>query len=465
MPTTARASARFARIRIAAILLTLATGAAAPPAAADAVVLNANRYDVLAGRYSVFARFQAGLQHILDDCGKSAPPVVRRGAPPSGRIGRVTLQGILRALECDALKDVPAESPARQGVLTEAVWRAVMGAEPLPTLRDRAVALVLSFEGTDFGDPPEWNLCQDNKPSAPHQSNRKAPGFLCYNASDPCSLLTWGPRGATAGSGREIQLVLWMTWKEDPALVEQAFGAEAAHLQRFFRLRGEGGRSCYVETPLKRFLCAVWMDPARSRRWEAALEHLGHEPRVREAYARLYAFKEFDGDKLRDFFELWRRLGLRPNEVDYAFFLDRITHLGGPPRSDTAVEALKACVDQEHRAISRNARVRRCLARLQPHEAQPELRLARDVAYYLDAYPAGALGEKEIRAWGGYVPLSAIDTLGLSEARSVSIGQALPLASLGPDVPLADSSELTPEEARICPQAVLSPLPRQPPSR
>jgi hypothetical protein len=255
-----------------------------------------------------------------------------------------------------------------------------------------------------------------------------------------------------------------MAWKQDAALVEKAFGPEAAHLQRFFRLRGEGGRSCYVATPLKRFLCAVWMDPARSRRWEAALADLGHEPSVREAYARLYALAEFDGDKVIAFFALWRRLGLTPNEVDYAFFLDRITHLGGPPQTDAAVAAVQACMDEEHRAISRNARVRRCLARLQPHTTQPELRLARDVAYYLDAYPAGALSEKEIKAWGGYVPLSAIDTLGLSEARPVSIGRAFPLASLGSGVPQADSAELTPEEARLCPRSVLSPHPRKPPS-
>jgi hypothetical protein len=461
MPATVRAISRCARIA-AAVLLGSAAGAAVAPAAADQVILNANRYDVLAGRYSVFAKFQAALQRVLDDCGKPAPPVVRRGAPPSGRIGRETRQGILRALECPALADVPADSPARQGKLTEAVWRAAMGAEPLPTVRERADALVLSFEGTDFGDPPEWNLCQDNKPSAPHQSNRRAPGFRCYNASDPCSLLTWGPRGATAGSGREIQLAVWMTWKEDPALVEKAFGAEAGRLQRFFRLRGDGGRTCHVATPLKRFLCAIWMNPARSRRWEAALVKLGHEPRVREAYAKLYAFADFDGDKLRAFFELWRRLGLAPNEVDYAFFLDRITHLGGPPRGDAAAEALETCMDREYRAISRNARVRRCLARLQPHATQPGLRLARDVAYYLDAYPEGALSAKEIETWGGYVPLSAIDTLGLSEARSVAIGEALPLASLGADVPRADSSQLARDEIGACPAAVLSPVPRKP---
>ena len=265
---------------IAALLLGMVSGPA-PMAAADAVVLNANRYDVLAGRYSVFAKFQANLQRVLDDCGKPAPAVVPRGAQPSGRIGRETRQGIRRALDCEALKLVPATSPAREGVLTEAVWRAVMGAEPLPTVKDRADALVLAFEATDFGDPPEWNLCQDNKRAAPRQSNRSAPDFVCYNMSDPCSLLTWGPRGATAGSGREIQFVLWMVWKENPALVEKAFGSEAGNLARFFRLKGADSKGCHGATPLKRFLCAIWIDPSRSRRWEDALAELGHVTLVR----------------------------------------------------------------------------------------------------------------------------------------------------------------------------------------
>jgi len=449
----------------AALLLGMVNGAA-PMAAADAVVLNANRHDVLAGRYSVFAGFQANLQRVLDDCGKPAPAVVPRGAQASGRIGRETRQGIQRALGCEALKQVPASSPAREGVLTEAVWRAVMAAEPLPTVRDRADALVLAFEATDFGDPPEWNLCQDNKRSAPRQSNRSAHDFVCYNMSDPCSLLTWGPRGATAGSGREIQFTLWMVWKENPALVEKAFGSEAGNLQRFFRLEGAGNRGCRGETPIKRFLCAIWMDPARSRHWEDAFVELGHVTLVREAYARLYALREFDGEKLRAFFELWQQLGLTANEVDYAFFLDRITQLGGPPEAGggVTVETLKACMREEHRAISIHGAARRCLARQQPHETQPESRLARDVAYYLDAYPQGALSEKEIKTWASYVPLSAIHTFGLSEERPAARSEdALPLAFLGPDLPQARSSDLAPIDLTACPATVLSPVPRKPP--
>ena len=92
-----------------------------------------------------------------------------------------------------------------------------------------------------------------------------------------------------------------MAWKENPALIEHAFAAEAGNLQRFLRLKGRGNEGCRSETPLKRFLCAIWMDPARSRHWENALAERGQAPLVRETYARLYAMREFDGEKLRAF--------------------------------------------------------------------------------------------------------------------------------------------------------------------
>lgn len=433
-------------------------------AAADAVILNPNRYDVFVGRYSVFAKFQIHLQRVLDECGKSAPAVVPRGGRPSGKIGRETRHGIARALGCEALRQVPENSPAREGILTEAVWRAVMADDPLPTVRDRADALVLSFEGTDFGELPEWNFCQDNIAFLPRQSNRWASDFVCHNASDPCAFLTWGPRGATAGLGREIQLILWMIWKEDPALVERAFGAEAGNLERFFRLKGGGSKGCYTETPLKRFLCAIWMDPARSARWENALVQLGQVSLVRDAYARLYAMREFDGEKLRTFFELWQKLGLTPSEIDYAFFMDRITHLGGPPDGGgvSAVEALTACMREEHGAVSVNGAARRCLARLQPHETQPDYRLGRDVAYYLEAYGQGALSENEIKNWANYVPLSAIHTFGLSDEKPAQREDAAPLSALGPDLAQPDASDLAPIDRSDCPATVISPEPRKP---
>ncbi len=131
--------------------------------ASDAIVVNADRYRVETGRYSPFAVFQGNLQRILDDCGKGTPHVVAPGEVPHGRIGTETRLGVQRALSCAPLHEVPADSPARTGAITEAVWRVVMPDVPVPSFRQRTEALVLSFEATDFGEKPEWNFCQDSR--------------------------------------------------------------------------------------------------------------------------------------------------------------------------------------------------------------------------------------------------------------------------------------------------------------
>jgi hypothetical protein len=445
----------------------LALGTAGWPAAAraaDDVILDAGRYYILAGRYSVFADFQRNLQRVLDDCGKTDPTVVPKGGEPSGRIAAETMLGIKAALDCRPLQDaVPPDSAAKDGVLTASVWRGIMGDRPPPSLQDRVAAFVLSFEGTDFGDRPEWNVCQDNKGRKQGEPDATVPGFVCYNASDPCSMLTWGPRGATAGSGREIQWILWMTWKQDRALVEKAFGREFSNVRRFFRLKsGPSDRICMEVTPLKRFMCAVWMDPERRRIWEDALGALGHSQLVRRTYDRLYALREFDGDKLRAFFELWRRLGLATNEVDYAFFIDRMTHLGGPPNGPGSFQKLTQCIAGETKARSRNAAARRCIARMQLHDTQPDLRSARDVGFYQDAYPEGALSKAEIAGWSAYLPVTGVHNFGLSETRTVEMPHAAGLESLGRDLPLPERSDLTETELKGCPATVLTPLRRRP---
>jgi hypothetical protein len=444
--------------------LVLLASLAAPSARADGVILNPARYEILGGRYSPFAVFQSGLQRVLDQCGKGTPPIVPAGEDSAGRMGAATRYGIQRALDCPALRDVPADSPAREGILTQAVWHAVMGEASAPTVQDRAHAMVLSFEATDFGDPPEWNLCQDGVHRRQGTGKTAANDIVCYNESDPCSFVTWGPRGATAGAGREIQLILWMVSTRDPALLQKAFGAEYPNLRRFFQLKGGGKSKCDGDIPLKRFVCAVWMDQSRRKIWEQALTLLGHSALVRQAYDELYTLSDFDGIKLQDYYAVWRELGLKPSEIDYAFFLDRVTHLGGPPEEDSAVARLGKCVHEERtRALTPNAAARRCLARQQPHETQPELRRARDVAYYLDSYPEGALSEQEISTWAGYVPISATYNFGLSDARTVTVHEAPPQSSLGTDLPHAQSTELTSAELKACPASVLSPIRRKPP--
>lgn len=426
--------------------------------AADAVLIDAERYRVEAGRYSVFAEFQAKLQALLDACGKGEPAVVPPGQEARGRIGGETRAGVQRALECDALRDVPEGSAARKGAITASVWRAVMGpSRPLPDYRERTDALILSFEGTDFGERPEWNFCQDSKASSKDEITPR-PGAACYNASDPCSFLTWGPRGATAGQGREIQWILWLAWKEDPAEVERAFGPEFRGVSRFFRLRTNPNNQCEHGAPLERFMCAVWLDPTRRKAWTTALADLGRLPRVRDAYARIYAHQEFDGAKLQSYADLWKRLGLRVSEVDYAFFMDRITHQGGPPADEGAEQKdVRACMAGEAAALNKNAAARRCLSRLLPHGTQPAYRLGRDVAFFLDAYPEGALSQREVKAWGEYIPLSAVHNFGLSDANLVSIEPSTSLRTLGPDLPLSETSDITRAEWMACPRNILFP--------
>jgi len=453
------------RIPVAMLLMACPPSpSAAAQSEKDPLILNPSRYEILSGRYSVFSKFQANLQRVLTECGKGEPAVVAEGNDPDGRIKATMQQAVLRALDCDALRAVPADSPARKGQITESVWRAVMGDAPIPSVDDRANALVLSFEATDFGDGPEWNLCQDGQRDRNGQSNGKPADSLCYNASDPCSFVTWGPRGATAGSGRELQWILWIIWKRDPALMRRAFGSEFANVQRFFHLEGNSKGKCDGPIPVKQFVCAIWLDPARRTIWENALVELGHSEIARNAYSELYALDEFDGSKMRDYFSLWREVGLTPSEIDYAFFLDRATHLGGPPENeDSAAEHLSACMQHEPRSVGKHAAARRCLSRLQPHATQAVYRLGRDVAYFIDAYPEGALSKNEIRAWAEYVPLSATYNFGLSDAVAYRLARPAHKTSLGPDLPRPNSRALTASELSACPSGILTPIHRMPP--
>jgi len=439
------------------LLANAAAGAALADDGGDAVLLDSRRYDVIAGRFSVFAEFQRRLQAALNECGKPEPAVVPQGKRPTGRIGAGTRLAIKRFMTCPAAVSIPNPSRAGEGVITEQLWRAVMGHQALPTVSDRAHAMILSFEATDFGDAPEWNLCQNG--------SRKGwlGGLTCYNETDPCSYLTWGPRGATAGAGREIQLILWKVEKQHPDLLKSAFGPEYPNLTRLFRLNAGAKDSCEGPVPLKIFLCAIWMNGARRAIWEKALAQLGEEPAVRKAYDALYALHEFDGAKLREFYDLWSAVGLVPSEVDYAFFLDRATHLGGPPpATDETVRALSRCMKQDSGTVSTNGSARRCLARMQKHETQQDDRLARDVAYYLDAYREGALDEREVQAWAKFVPISAIHNFGLRDDKPFAIAKVGALAALGLDIPDAVSAELTPQEIASCPASVLSPIKRTP---
>jgi hypothetical protein len=356
-----------------------------------------------------------------------------------------------------------AGSPAYRGAITTALWRAVAPDLPAPTLADRIDALTLSFEATDFSDPPAWNFCQDNPGTAVDRSATVVAGSACYNATDPCSMLTWGPRGATAGQGGEIQWILWKLYRQSPAMIADAFGGEVGNVERFVRLKRPQATYCDGSSPLEHFMCAVWTTPQRRQAWDRALLALGRSEAARRVYKELYAALEFDGYKMAEYFDLWRAVGLKVTEIDYAFYLDRATHTGSPPVKGSAeLAAFEACHATEKARRPPNAAARRCLSLAHPHSSQPVDRLGRDVSYYRTAYGEATLTERELRTWNQHIPLDAVVNFGFSDDREVrreSVRAApLPRGDRPPETLMA----LTDVE-KSCPQRIRNPLRQMPP--
>lgn len=424
----------------------------------DPVILDSPNQAVLVGRYSVFATFNERLQSLIDAC---HPDPHRERIEPVSVIGSQTRAAITQSLTCEAMKAVPPTSAARDGALTESVWRAVMGNEPVPGIAAKTAAIVATFEDTDFGDPPKWSFCQDT-PNIEALLGRTGAEDLarikCYNSSDRCALLTWGPRGATAGLDREIQWVLWIAWREKPELVENAFGSEFPDVRRFFHLDGPRTGICNGDTALEHFLCSVWIDPERRERWSAALVELGRSSVIRDIYAKLYASRDFDGSKLKDYASLWRNVGLTPSEIDYAFFVDRATQYGGPFETEAEadlVERMLRCMRREDYAYNKNGAARRCLSFLEPHPTLPLDRLGRDVAFYREFFPPERLSRVALSIWERHKPLSVAHDFNLSDAKkgpAPSPESLLPLSERGPDV------RPTPPPYDYCPANILSPL-------
>ena len=419
-------------------------------AAIDDVILDASNYPIRVGIYSKFTEFRNKLSLRLAGC--KVHPVIAEDTP--GSFGPATASEISALSVCD---ETLAHSGAlsANGSLTLGVWQAIMGNSPPPDVEERADALTLTFEATDFADPPEWNFCQDNPGPSEGRAERAIATSECFNATDPCSLLTWGPRGATAGQGREIQWILRRTAETDPAAIDRAFGAEAANVRRFGQLSGPQAETCDGTSALEQFMCAAWIDTPRRQAWMRGLQLLGADPAVRANYRALYRSYPFDGEKLERYGRLWASLALVPSEIDFAFFYDRATHIGGPPDDEALISELGDCIRAETLAGNTHAAARRCLSLRHPHPTLPTDRLGRDVAYYVDAYPDSALSPRELSTWREHIPLSARTSVGLSDARNYPLERAFNAADPSGETPEAND-ELTPAEA-ACPLFVRAP--------
>lgn len=427
--------------------------------AEDRILLDPRGYNIRTDEFSQFAKFQINLHKIAVECFRDnmgdMPPFDDLGV-----FGKRTSKVIQSTLSCERFVNVPKNSPAREGVVTTSLWWSVMGASRLPDLQDFVDALTLSFEATSFEDGPEWNFCQDNPRSDKSRTEQALKDGICFNESDPCSMLTWGPRGATAGQGSEIRWIFWKLWQTDPELMISAFGSEITNVLRFLRLKSPKETSCDGTTALEHFVCGVWITPKRRAIWEKAILALGRSSKVHKAYKYAYALYRFDGYKIDKYYELWNKIGLTPTEIDYAFFFDRATHIGSPPPwGDDMVSQFDTCVSRQTSAQTPNAAARRCLSTMHAHTSMPNDRLGRDVAYYIDGFPEGALSQKEIQSWSRHIPLRAGRHFALSGLRRPPA--PFPHISTPVDQPPLGSLELA-ENEKVCPRHILDPVRRKP---
>ena len=400
-------------------------------AQSDQVLYSLRKKSLFDGKFGKLAEAQAAIGAALVRCGKTSITV-------DGQFGNGTAQAVKTLVACPEIRPhIPLDSSAQQGAITNSLWKALLPNSPVPSVEERSQTLVLTYEATDY-DSLEWNFCQ-NKPLWSPQ-NATMPCFT----NDPRSYITWGPRGATAGHGKEVQWILWRVDQHDASIVDTAFGPDAATLRKFISLTDSSARL---------LLCSIYADEQRRNSWTRAFQKFGQSAFVRSMYDLHYLSHASDGAKMQTFYRLYEKLGMRPTEVDYAFFLDRATHSSPPSNLDSAASKIQGWLEEKHVTRTPN-NVRRAIAAKFPTASQTKDRLGRDVAFFIDVVGETGLTHEERQAWMNRGQLSVANA-GLSDEREAP--------ALNPGSPATGPSfneSLLPVPP--CPQSVLNP--RKPPS-
>ena len=418
-------------LRILIMGLLMSGGMTWAHAQSDQVLYSLRRKPLFDGKFGKLAEAQAAIGAALVRCGRTSIAV-------DGNFGNGTALAVKALVACPEIRPhIPPNSAAHQGAITESLWKAILPNSAVPSVEERSQTLVLTYEATDY-DRLEWNFCQ-NKPLWSPQN----PSMPCFT-NDPKSYITWGPRGATAGHGREVQWILWRVDQRDVSIVDTAFGPDASTVRQLIALNDSSAR---------RLLCSIYADEQRRNSWTRAFQTLGKSPLVRSMYDLHYLSRQSDGAKMATFYRLYDKLGIRPTEVDYAFFLDRATHSSPPSDVDGAARKIQGWLE-EKRITQTPGNVRRAIAARFPTASQTKDRLGRDVAFFIDAVGEAQLTQAERQAWRSRGQLSA-ENVGLSDERGG------PDLNAGPPVTGPSFSESL-EPSPDCPQSVLNP--RRPPS-
>ncbi|MBS1910388.1 MAG: hypothetical protein JST22_00240 [Bacteroidetes bacterium] len=313
-------------------------------------------------RWGPIARLQAAINGRLRLLGADTMVV-------DGIFGSATVHGLGKVAERFGMHTVLARDSLGIAAyyITAGLWRALLPDAP-PGVHERAFALTLTYEGTDY-DRAEWN----------------------FGTDDDGSALTWGPYGATVGYGNEVRGILRLIHRNDSTMLPATFGAEFPLIDSLMRAKpGQGADLMH----------AAWRDSVRRAVIVDAFGALGRNAAARGLYDR-YALEE--GEWLRP--AMRRLYGLIPDaathatEVDYAFFLDLSVHMSVTNERITACRDSLAAFTRRERRDPRPEERRRIIARVMlPRHAQWD-RLGRSVAYYIDAVGDRDLTHEERAAW------------------------------------------------------------------
>lgn len=359
-----------------AALAAIATAQTAP----DPVVFDFSTSDIRSSKWRLAAGIQAGLNRELP--GQSPIKL-------DGSLGR----GARAALANARMKPgFPSGSP---GVLTETVaMRLAPGAGPLPF--EKAFAAWLSFEGTDY-DCVEIHIPGD-KVTIDEYREAIGPELsrVCVDRSEARSGLTWGPYGATAGRGREVQLVLREAITKGVDVAKVFADAGAASFDGFLAINGP--ISAATDRKIEEFLGPVLASREQRIAWRKAFARLGQMPEVRGAYERV----AFQGNWLKPGLEVARQLysefGAEMSEIDFAFAGDRIMHRGAfaASRLNTSLEVLRPIFTRlrtEHAIAPANLLVRLAVIEAYQPTGAKELkdRRGRDMAFVVEGLAANSI--------------------------------------------------------------------------
>ncbi|MCI0512368.1 hypothetical protein L0128_04070 [candidate division KSB1 bacterium] len=316
-------------------------------------------------RWGKVALFQRGMSQKLQEFGLDS--ITADGA--FGQKSKSALKQLLAKPGWNDLNYLP-EQPLF-GTIHTALWTRMLPTIPPPTVAERAFALVLAHEGTDY-DRVEWN----------------------YGTSDDKSALTWGPFGATIGWGNEVRFILQRIQQQHPDTLKTIFGAEYPAVSR---LLAEDAANGY------RIMQEIYNQAERRQAFKVRLQALGATALAQQAYDWAALKSDFWlKPNFRKLYTLIPHADSLATEIDYAFFLDLSAHASiSGKRVQRAQVVLDSLTTAWQRPLSPAER-RRAIANVFAQFVHPNWRadrMGRNVVFYIDGIPEADLTTAEKTSW------------------------------------------------------------------